>query len=117
VGGRLRAAFPVLVQENWFAGEPPRSGGWAGVRDDSGLALHPDGALERRTRRIHAGIKERRNISFTETEIRLLESEDSREWLEGLQLYTLLGLAACHVSESQTPSRVRLNPTTPTGFP
>ena len=27
VGGRVREAFPVLVQENWSAGDPARSGG------------------------------------------------------------------------------------------
>jgi hypothetical protein len=63
--------------------------------------------------------KERRNESFTEAELRLLNSKDSREWLEGLQRYTLRWVQQQHVVylNLRRSRRVRFNPTTPVGFP
>jgi hypothetical protein len=62
--------------------------------------------------------KERRNRSFTEAELRLLDADDSREWLEGLQRYTLRWVQQQHAVylNSRRSRPVRLNPTTPAGF-
>ena len=62
--------------------------------------------------------KERRNKSFTEAELRLLDSEDPREWLEGLQSYTLRWVEQQH-AEYLNLSRIRsvgLSQSSPAGF-
>jgi hypothetical protein len=63
--------------------------------------------------------KERRDVSFTEAELRLLNSEDLREWLEGLQRYTLRWVKQQHAEylNLNGGGRVRISHSTQAGFP
>ena len=58
-------------------------------------------------------------MSFTEAELRLLDSEDSREWLEGLQRYTLRWVKQQHGEDLNLSGRrrERISHSTPAGFP
>jgi hypothetical protein len=63
--------------------------------------------------------KERRDKSFTEAELRLLDSEDPCEWVEGLQRYTLRWVKQQHAEYLILSGRgsVRFSHSTPAGFP
>ena len=53
VGRRMRSALPVLEPPHGPAHQPPLSGGQAGVRAGSGMALLADGSVDGRVGRIH----------------------------------------------------------------